>query len=726
MSEATSRNSWIDSLKGVLIFLVVYGHAIQFTGYDWATDWTNSEFWKDPFFKTVYMFHMPLFMAISGYLSIGSIRRLTFKNVTCRRFKQLMLPLIGWSVLYQVSLTALKGDWSAFPEHLLHELGFGLWFLWAAFLSMVITAALKWGKFDHVFGCIVAILVVLAVPDYEVLANFKYTFPFFVIGYQCAKLGVFSKVKLGLPGWIAIGAASVGCWYLWTERTYIYVSGMALDAGNLTHVLVRYASGLFLGLSFLGVWSVIHRRCLGSMFNSLGRRSLDIYIVQNYAFVALIHFNFPMKNSPWFALTMAPWIALLVCIIAVFAGWVMERIPIFSSLLLGRKGGMQSSNPSGPIAFFAHERGDARVKKRIAALRDRGWQVTGYTFHRVRDKVEAEPDWNNVHLGTTYNRRYIHRLWTLANSILILWRNREQYANSSVLYVVNTDNAVLALVARWLVGVRIPLVLELADIQPVMYSAGWPGKIMRRVEREVLNRSALLVTTSPGFIQHYFLPTQKFAGEIFLLENKVYPSDRLEASHAIGKPISTGKPWVIGCFGAFRCRRSMQLMHALASRLGDRVLFRLRGYASGTITEDFPVLLGNLPNLRFEGPYDYPGDLSEMYGAIDLNWSFDETDPGGNSAWLLPNRIYEGGCFGVPVIAAKSTQTGDWVEERKCGWTFAESLEENLIAFFEQLQIDDWIAMKQHCLTIPRSKFAGETDYDILSAKLKDIAGIRP
>ena len=67
-----------------------------------------------------------------------------------------------------------------------------------------------------------------------------------------------------------------------------------------------------------------------------------------------------------------------------------------------------------PLAFFAHERGDARVMKRIAALQDQGRRVIGFTFHRVRDKVDVPPGWQNVHLGTTYNRRYLQRLCALA------------------------------------------------------------------------------------------------------------------------------------------------------------------------------------------------------------------------------------------------------------------------------------------------------------------------
>lgn len=391
---------------------------------------------------------------------------------------------------------------------------------------------------------------------------------------------------------------------------------------------------------------------------------------------------------------------------------------------ISHSAGVPDSSRS-PIAFFAHERGDARVMKRIAALQDQGRKVIGFTFHRERDKADVPPTWENIHLGTTYNRRYFQRLWALAKSTGVLWANRDRIAKCGVIYVVNTDNALLALLARFFSGRRVPLVLELADIQPVMVGQGIISKTLRAIERFVLARTALLVTTSPGFVREYFQPVQHHDGEVFLLENKVYPSRRLpEPAYGL-IPVSEGKPWVIGCFGALRCRRSMEIMHELASLLGDRVRIVLRGYPAGTIAEEFDGLLGDLPNLEFGGSYFYPDELAEMYAAIDFNWAFDMSDPNGNSAWLLPNRIYEGGCFGVPVLGATETETGRWIEERALGWTFAEPLAGNLAEFLMNLDVKDWQRVKGRCLEHPRQEFTGEEDYRRLARRLDqlDVAG---
>ncbi len=379
--------------------------------------------------------------------------------------------------------------------------------------------------------------------------------------------------------------------------------------------------------------------------------------------------------------------------------------------------------PPKAMAFFAHERGDARVIKRIRAFGDLGWRVTGFTFHRVRDREDVPPAWENVHLGVTYNRRYFQRLGALGRSLGVLWRNRRRLRDCGVIYAVNTDNAALALFGRWLAGGRAPLVLELADVQPVMTGRGIVSKVARAMERAVLRRSALLVTTSPGFVREYFHGMQGYGGRIFLLENKVYPGAELPEAEFRAEPVHGGKPWVVGCFGAFRCRRSLELMAGLAKRLEGNVRFLLRGYAAGTIEGDFAAWLGNSPGVVYGGAYAYPGDLAEMYGAVDMNWCIDESARSGNSAWLLPNRIYEGGCFGVPALAGADTETGRWVGERRAGWVLAEPLGESLEAFFRDLSVEEWREVRRRCGVRPREEFTGEADYTELSGLLEEIRG---
>lgn len=57
------RLLWADSLKGWLILLVILGHAIQSV---LRVDCYSNHLWN-----IIYSFHMPAFMAVSGWLFCG-------------------------------------------------------------------------------------------------------------------------------------------------------------------------------------------------------------------------------------------------------------------------------------------------------------------------------------------------------------------------------------------------------------------------------------------------------------------------------------------------------------------------------------------------------------------------------------------------------------------------------------------------------------------------------
>ena len=66
-----NREPLIDVAKGIAILLVLLGHTIQFaSGEEFEK---ASLFYNNIVFKTIYSFHMPLFMVISGYLYYNSI-----------------------------------------------------------------------------------------------------------------------------------------------------------------------------------------------------------------------------------------------------------------------------------------------------------------------------------------------------------------------------------------------------------------------------------------------------------------------------------------------------------------------------------------------------------------------------------------------------------------------------------------------------------------------------
>ena len=60
---------FINVLRGAAVFLMLWGHAIQYCSAD------TFDFFENTAFKTIYSFHMPFFMLISGYLFYFSFRK---------------------------------------------------------------------------------------------------------------------------------------------------------------------------------------------------------------------------------------------------------------------------------------------------------------------------------------------------------------------------------------------------------------------------------------------------------------------------------------------------------------------------------------------------------------------------------------------------------------------------------------------------------------------------
>jgi succinoglycan biosynthesis protein ExoL len=205
------------------------------------------------------------------------------------------------------------------------------------------------------------------------------------------------------------------------------------------------------------------------------------------------------------------------------------------------------------------------------------------------------------------------------------------------------------------------------------------GGLMRAAEGFLLRRSALLTVSAPAFLREYF---DKRHGprsyKPFLIENRLPAGRRYDPRpHAIHKT-REGKPIVIGWFGNLRCARSMKLLRRVAELYPERVRVVMRGYPSLADIPDFEAQTTGLENLSYRGRYKWPDDLAAIYDEVDVVWAGDFHDPGANSRWLLPNRLYEGGYFAAPPIAPAASETGRWIAARGHGFTLAEPLEQTL------------------------------------------------
>lgn len=91
--RARSRLTDLDRAKGVAILLVVFGHLVQQKDPPGVT-------WYEPLRIAIYLFHMPFFMYLSGYVTFWSgapdMPANRWGSLVLRRAKRLLIPFFGF------------------------------------------------------------------------------------------------------------------------------------------------------------------------------------------------------------------------------------------------------------------------------------------------------------------------------------------------------------------------------------------------------------------------------------------------------------------------------------------------------------------------------------------------------------------------------------------------------------------------------------------------------
>lgn len=346
---------------------------------------------------------------------------------------------------------------------------------------------------------------------------------------------------------------------------------------------------------------------------------------------------------------------------------------------------MTNTQAQRRVAFFAFDWGDAAVRRRVEGFRRDGIAVDGFAMHRGR---AVRPDWVVADLGETRDNAYLQRLTAIVRGARRAAAHRDRLSGAEILLARNLDMLATAFLARRLAGLKTPIVYECLDIHRLMVREDRIGRSLRRAEGWMLDRTAGLWVSSPAFLTEYFERYQPGRYRAELLENRMIAIEGLGPRPEALSPRAQDRPLRLGWFGNLRCPRSLCLMEALAESFGDRLEIVLRGYPALGEIPDFEDRVAACPGITYGGRYKAPEDLGDLYGGVDLVWAGDFMDAGFNSAWLLPNRLYEGGWFACPPIAPAEAQTGKWIAERGTGFTVTEPIEDSLPALIGDLMAE--------------------------------------
>lgn len=318
------------------------------------------------------------------------------------------------------------------------------------------------------------------------------------------------------------------------------------------------------------------------------------------------------------------------------------------------------------VTYLAHDLDDPAIWRRVEMLRRGGATVRVAGFRRGQGPL---PEPATV-LGRTANGRMVQRV----RAILAAWPGvaRAVPPQDGPEVVLARNLEMLALGARLARARKARLVYELLDIHGMMLGQGAVARALRRVEAALMRRAGLVVLSSPAFGARYLRPHGQPDLPALLAENKPFarPQAARDAAPAPGG-LEQGGPLVIGWFGMLRCRWSLGVLDQLTRARPGRFRVVLRGRPALDVMDDFHAVIDANPDLSFLGPYDWPGDLPDIYGGVDVAWLIDRYQAGQNSDWLLPNRLYEGCLNGAVPVVLEGTEVARRVAAWDCGVSVA-------------------------------------------------------
>lgn len=291
--KTQNRNYLIDNSKGLLIFLVVLGHSLEFIRKDYEV--------ARLLYVFIYEFHMPVFVFISGYLSknVEKGRRNAVRNF----LTPFLLFNIIWNLITLVGPLFLRGEFTELPSEQAFSFftpGWALWYIFAMFLWKILLPDLL--KFKNIFilSVIAGIFVKLSgeFGSYMALSRTITFAPFFLAGYYSSeeklkrfrkftRFNILNKVPsililiIGvLIALIFVNYSNIADEFFWADRSYSNFN-IEIFTGILLYIAVY-----IIGFAFVYVFINLMPENQ-TFLSKIGKNTLSVYFLHTY-FIGII------------------------------------------------------------------------------------------------------------------------------------------------------------------------------------------------------------------------------------------------------------------------------------------------------------------------------------------------------------------------------------------------------------------------------------------------------
>lgn len=250
------RDDFIDTIKGLLMILVVLGHVIG-SFQDCQLNVYLRNF--------IYLFHMPLFVFLSGY----------FNKI--EKTKTSIISLLETYFIFQTIYIGF--DFNIF-SYILYP-NWILWYIFSLILWKIATYALKDILDQHIkIIMIISIILSLLVGFTKLgyifsLSRFFVFYPFFLWGYSIRKMSAINNIK----------DAKHGIYILIIAIIAIFLSRIDFDLTYITHGSHPYVDKndliyriIFMFVAYILSCAVINLTKTNKILSYIGANSLVFYL----------------------------------------------------------------------------------------------------------------------------------------------------------------------------------------------------------------------------------------------------------------------------------------------------------------------------------------------------------------------------------------------------------------------------------------------------------------
>ena len=334
--EKLKRNINIDIIKTIAIILVVFGHAIQYgCGQNFIS---NSLQFNNMLFKVIYSFHMPLFMIISGYLFNKSVQKYDFDVLILKKFKELFIPIVSFSVIEIFIKLIIVG-----PQSIVDILSIiikPLWFLWAVFIiSLIMTFINKKLNDSFIIICLLFIITFF-LPSFLDLHLIGFMYPYFVIGYFVNKYSKKMNIRFNTVIYLLLLLVCLTIYVIlfkyYNYNSFIYTTGMSIlhNFNQFFIDIYRFIIGL-IGSSIIifGV-KLLNIKSTNNLVVTISTNTLGIYAISNLIFKVIIIVTKSLSGLNYIVLLLETLFTMIACLIIIK---IISKSSIASKLFLGKQ-----------------------------------------------------------------------------------------------------------------------------------------------------------------------------------------------------------------------------------------------------------------------------------------------------------------------------------------------------------------------------------------------------